>query len=254
MAKSIEQQVDAIETFILKSVRDALLTDSFKAINKSLPSYDRAVKGAWKDAAADHFANDVPHAYRRTNAIADPSIAKISVSKVSLFDPNTISSELFITLDGEKVLDLHKKAQVTLADRDQGKPSPNFAQLIRYPWNKDAAGQLYFPAMTAPEAGVVGSMQKQQHTYLAEYLMAGPNSPNQPIVYRALGNSGGSSHDAAKGLDLMNTFLCDLGMLPVGKVEAWTYADFDPGHAGVIDSLVDDIAKRLTGSIEIVFG
>lgn len=151
----------------------------------------------WQDAVRKHVARS-PNAYVHTEGFsrAFNLAATLKTFKAMDLPGGGIGITGAIILDGQQVLAGHQAQQTS--GGIHGIPH----------------GAIFVKSGKNPkDLGLVGSLQPQRKPYLVPYLAAGPNEPNQPAVYKVLGNKGISTRrDINRGKYLLEAFLTSLGL------------------------------------------
>ena len=163
-------------------------------LQQALLAQGATIRAAWVEAVTNHTQGN-PRAYAHTYALTkalnlDATLRSIRV--LELDGQYRIVGT--IVLSGSLVLDAHRAAQIPLSAM-----------------GKNIAWKVRFGKTNPKSAGVVGSMQPIKRPYLLDYLAAGPNVANQPLVYRYLGQPPmGTTRAGTKGA-IITEFAAKLG-------------------------------------------
>lgn len=152
------------------------------------------IRQAWVSAVENH-TQSTPRAYAHTQALTKALNLDATLRSIKVLELNGQYRIVgTIVLSGSLVLEAHRAAQVPLASL-----------------GKNIAWKVRFGKVNPKSVGVVGSMQRIKRPYLLDYLAAGPNVPNQPLVYRHLGQPPtGTTRAGTKGA-IVAEFAAKLG-------------------------------------------
>lgn len=247
-----KRQVDEAINDFRRQVCEGIWTIYGERLNQLRTSVVDMLGHLWVAAAIEHFDARQPRAYRRTGGIATPLIVDFQPDYVHLIDWQRIEVRAEIVLDTLDVLEAHLKNQKTLEEVDPtGKGA--FEIRTKYPTIR-ANGKTQHYSLYPSDLGVRGSMHKQDHEYFLAYIFAGPNAPDQPWVYRALGQpkSQATKRDKTRGLDLINQFLAELGARPVGKVQNEMEIELK-ASSDLLQLIVVDFREALQNKLKLEF-